>query len=188
MAPTREVELLERISNLLRSESRAAAQREGIQAIQLEVLQYLERANRYSDTPAAVAEYLNLTKGTVSQSILRLEEKRYLRRHPDPADGRVVRLKLTPKGRRVARSIWQESLETAIRENQGGQTLAEGLEFILRAIQRANGLRSFGACDTCRHFTREPGGHFRCGLTAEPLSKTDRLLICREHDAGPRVP
>ncbi len=182
MDVVREVELLERLANLLRSEARTIAQREDIQPVQLDILRYLQRANRYSDTPAAVAEYLNLTKGTVSQSILRLEERKCLRRASDAEDGRVVRLRLTPVGRRIAGSSWQETLEIAVRESRHSGTLADALGNILRELQRANGLRSFGVCHTCRHFEREPRGRFRCGLTSEPLSKTDKLLICREHE------
>ncbi|MEZ4282661.1 MAG: MarR family winged helix-turn-helix transcriptional regulator [Myxococcota bacterium] len=188
MGSGREIEILERIANLLRAETRLAAQRSGIQPVQLEILEYLDRCNRYSDTPAAVAEYLSLTKGTVSQSIQRLEEKGFIIRAPDPNDGRISRLRLSRKGRSVVNSKSRQALATAAeRADFEGRTLAEALERLLGALQRANGLRSFGVCQTCRFFEHGEDGRSRCGLTAEPLSADDRLLVCREHEEKPSL-
>lgn len=187
MGRSQELELLERISNLLRNETRAAAQAAGLQPVQLDVLDYLERCNRYSDTPAAVTEFLGLTKGTVSQSILRLEEKGLVRREADEEDGRVSRLELTAAGRREARAVWRRPLEQAMeRALDGRPNLGEQLETVLRAFQRSNAHRSFGVCRTCKFFERLGPKSFRCGLTQERLSVRDSGLLCREHeDAKP---
>lgn len=197
MRKSPELDLLERISNLLQSESRSAAHRAGLQPVQLEVLDYLGRCNRYSDTPAGVAEFLGLTKGTVSQSILRLEEKGLIERRADPEDGRVSHLELTAEGRRKASGAWRRPLEAAIREvraaetgakeeaaessEEAGSKLEVPLEALLRALQRANGNRSFGVCRSCRFFQREAPRSFRCGLTQERLSARESGLLCREH-------
>nr|MBA3613554.1 MarR family transcriptional regulator [Nitrospirales bacterium] len=62
-------DVLERLTNLQRMEARAFGLRYGLQPVQMEALTYLTQCNRYSNTPQAVAEYLGLTKGTVSQSL-----------------------------------------------------------------------------------------------------------------------
>ena len=185
MESGRAIEILERIANLLRAEARLAAQRAGLQPVQLEILEYLDRCNRYSDTPAAVAEYLSLTKGTVSQSIQRLEEKGCIRRTPDASDGRVSRLRLTRKGRGIVTTKWRRALDDAEQSAaREGEALEDSLEQVLASLQRANGLRSFGVCRTCRFFNREGRERFRCGLTAEPLSAADSQLVCREHEGN----
>jgi len=92
---------LERIEQLFRSELKPLLGAEGLQWVHLRMLDYLARANRYSNTPLAVAEYLNLTKGTVSQSLILLEEKGLVRRSDDAADRRIVRLTLTEAGEKV---------------------------------------------------------------------------------------
>lgn len=187
MNRSRELELLERISNLLRNESRVAAQGAGLQPVQLDVLDYLERCNRYSDTPAGVTDFLGLTKGTVSQSILRLEEKGFVEREEDDADRRVSHLKLTAEGRRMARGTWRRSLDAAMQsalEGHGGRpgVLGDQLEAVLRAFQRMNEHRSFGVCSSCKFFEERSPKSYRCGLTRERLSMRDSGLICREHD------
>ena len=64
---------LERMANLLRTDTRRSMVEKGLQPVQLEALHYLSQCNRYSDTPAAVADFLGLTKGTVSQTLGLLE-------------------------------------------------------------------------------------------------------------------
>ncbi|MCA9453857.1 MAG: MarR family transcriptional regulator, partial [Nitrospira sp.] len=91
-------DVLERLCNLQRMEARAFGLRYGLQPVQMEALTYLTQCNRYSNTPQAVAEYLGLTKGTVSQSLKVLEQKGFLRKEADHEDKRIVRLAPTTKG------------------------------------------------------------------------------------------
>lgn len=177
--------LLERLTNLLRAEQRDAGADETLQPVHLSSLHYLSRANRYSDTPAGVTEYLGATKGTVSQSLLVLERKGLITKHTDEQDRRVTRLALTDMGKRFLSKNWPSS---RVREalaglpDQDREQLEEGLLSLLAALQRTNGWRSFGVCHTCQLFERLPGGRFRCGLTREPLVKAQTDKICREHE------
>ena len=59
----------------MRTELRKAGADEALQPVHLQALIYLARANRYSNTPQALAEYLGLTKGTVSQTLLLLDRQ-----------------------------------------------------------------------------------------------------------------
>lgn len=52
------------------------------------------------------ADRLGLDKAAVTRALARLEEDGYIRRKPDPEDGRVSRVFLTAKSRRI-----QETLE-----------------------------------------------------------------------------
>ncbi|WP_163997093.1 MarR family winged helix-turn-helix transcriptional regulator [Pyxidicoccus caerfyrddinensis] len=187
MAVDRLYSLLERLGNLLRTEERAAGLRHGLQPVHLQALRYLQSCNRYSNTPAALTEYLGLTKGTVSQTLLLLEEKGLLRKEADTEDRRVVHLHLTDAGR----TVLKEAIPPALFKQAlaglpgGGEALEEALTGLLRGVQAANAQRSFGACSTCKHFRREGPGRFRCGMTQEPLSREDSVLLCREHEAVP---
>jgi DNA-binding MarR family transcriptional regulator len=178
-------EYLERIANLIRTDVRRAGIASGLQPVQLEALHYLSRCNRYSNTPVAVAEFLGLTKGTVSQTLGVLEANRLIEKQADARDRRVVHLRLTAEGEQiVAESIPPQVLKSAIeRLSEGeGEEIAGLLDQILRRLQQANGLKTFGACKTCRHHLREAGDARRCSLTTEPLTDLDAEKICREHD------
>jgi DNA-binding MarR family transcriptional regulator len=74
---------VERLSELLRIDSRQAGADHGLQPVQLEALHYLSICNRYSDTPAAVTESLGQTKGTVSKTLRVLKRKGLLSKQLD---------------------------------------------------------------------------------------------------------
>lgn len=175
-------ELLERIANLVRAEERRAGAELGLQPVQLHALAYLSRCNRYSDTPAAVTEYLGVTKGTASQTLRRLQDKGLVRAKSDRDDARRVRLTVTARGKRaVEAAVPPPALRAAFERFDRSAGKVGTLTELLAALQRANSGRPFGVCSTCRHFQRSGTGH-TCGLTGEPLSAEDATRICREHE------
>lgn len=170
---------LERLSNLFRAQLREHATSHGLKLVQLEALLYLDAANRYSDTAAGLTQYLGVTKGTVSQTLGLLVRRGLVDKVPDPDDGRVLHCRLTPAGQAIAQATHAQGIF--------GDEHAEieaTLRELLARLQRERGSRMFGMCRTCRHFQREGPGLARCGLTTEPLSEDDSLLICREHEVA----
>ena len=183
MTQTRLHHIIERVANLLRNEDRFQGHAFGLQPIHLQVLNYLSLCNRYSDTPAAVTDYIGQTKGTVSQSLLVLEEKGFIQKYVDQEDRRVVHLSLSRAGENVIRKTNPPTLLTrAIKHLTASEreTLDESLMQLLQGLQRAGDSRSFGVCRTCRFFEQK-GKTFRCGLTLEPLREPETRKICREH-------
>src|SRR5437868_9762752 len=92
------LELVERLGNLMRAELRRSGSDESLQPVHLHALIYLSKANRYSNTPQALADYLGLTKGTISQTLLLLDRRGLIERFEDEIDRRVVRLRLSTAG------------------------------------------------------------------------------------------
>src|SRR5262244_1129485 len=64
-------------------------------------LRFFARANSFSRTPSAFADFQATTRGTASQAIKALEAGGYLIRRRSQADGRSVTLRLTDKGHEV---------------------------------------------------------------------------------------
>ncbi|MEQ1743761.1 MAG: MarR family winged helix-turn-helix transcriptional regulator [Candidatus Nitrotoga sp.] len=171
---------MERLCNLLRMEARAFGIKHGLQPVQMEALRYLTLCNRYSDTPQAVGEYLGLTKGTVSQSLMALERKELLTKHPDK---RQVHLTPTLQGiNLVMKAAQAKDLgpALAIKNSVTATELTEILRSVLRGMQEINGRKVFGACHSCRFHEKHSQGS-ACGLTHELLSEEDSQLLCREH-------
>lgn len=176
---------LERIANLLRTDTRKSGIAKGLQPVQMEALHYLSSCNRYSNTPIAVADYLGLTKGTVSQTLGVLEAGGLVEKKPDQKDRRVVHLSLTAYGREViAESIPPRTLRSAIEllTESDQEAISVALNQILRALQRANQLRTFGVCKTCRHHRVAADETRHCALTGEQLQREDIEKMCREHE------
>ncbi|MEQ9562504.1 MAG: MarR family winged helix-turn-helix transcriptional regulator, partial [Woeseiaceae bacterium] len=182
--------LIQRLALVAQAENRQLAGSAGLQPVHVDVLRYLARCNRYSNTPAAVGQFLNTTKGTVSQSVKVLEREKLISKLSDANDGRVVRLRLLKKGRDVLERIDEESaIQAAVEDIGRGEhrALENSLVSLLQRAQRRNHSKSFGVCSTCRFFTRLPSGGFECGITKEPLSVDDSTQICVEHEDAART-
>lgn len=175
--------LIERISSLLRSEERKKYAAIGLQPVHGQVLEYIAKCNKYSNTHAAVAEYLGLTKGTVSQTIQILERKHFIHKQTDSLDGRVVHLSLTEAGQQLINELKPLEMfkhaESKL-SRQEFDTLGQALQTTLAVLQKANRNKSFGVCRSCRYLTVEEN-HYLCGLTEQPLLRDDPDKICREH-------
>ena len=184
MNTTEMYEQVERIANFVRTSVRKSGLASGLQPVQMEALHYLDRCNRYSDTPVAVAEFLGLTKGTVSQTLGVLVNNGFVDRHPDTHDRRVVHLTLTPEGKQVLDgTIPPPVLKNAMDFVSDDERLQieQSLQKLLSKLQYANGMKSFGVCKSCIHHQLNDNGDHQCGLTRETLSQHDREKICREH-------
>lgn len=175
--------LIERISSLLRSEERRKYAAIGLQPVHGQVLEYLAKCNKYSNTHASVAEYLSLTKGTVSQSIQILERKHYIIKTIDPLDGRVVHLALSETGRALIEELKPLDLfkhaESKLSHHEFAN-IGQALQTTLGVLQKVNNSKSFGLCKSCRYFTVAEN-HYQCDLTLEALDREDTDKICREH-------
>ena len=180
-------ELLQRLGVMAQAENRQLAGTAALQPVHIDVLRYLARCNRYSNTPAAVGQFLNTTKGTVSQSVKVLEREKLVSKLADAKDGRVVRLRLLRKGVRLLEQLDKKSTIQAAIERLGDPeraALGDSLKSLLRHAQHLNDSRSFGICRTCRFFRRLGDDQFQCGITEEPLSADDAQKICVEHAAS----
>lgn len=175
---------IERLSNLLRNEVRRAGSESGLQPAQLEALHYLSICNRYSDTPMGVTEYLGQTKGTVSQTLKVLERKGFISREVDGQDKRVIHLRATESGRLLLEKVVPAANFVKGCDSMDLQTqekIEDSLKTLLRSIQKASGSKTFGVCRSCRYNRSEGDNSFYCELVKAPLTESDVLLICREH-------
>jgi len=179
-------DLIERMAALLRSEERKKCTELGLQPVHLQVLDYLFRCNRYSDTPAALTNYLGMTRGTVSQTLLLLKKKGFISKTVDINDRRMIHLSLLAEGESVLKKARSSELFTQASSIFKENNFVDHNNIFanaLTALQKANQSHSFGLCKTCRYFTESSTG-FICGLTKEPLSQSDSEKICQEHNVS----
>ena len=144
----------ERLSGLLRVDSRQAGLELGLQPVQLEALHYLSICNQFSDTPMTVTEYLGQTKGTVSQTLKVLEKKELISKQPDATDKRVAHLKLTEKGRQIVNQLVPTPMfnSVCLQLSDAQQAQIEAaLKLLLGHYLHSNKLKSFGVCGSCQH-------------------------------------
>lgn len=154
-------------------------------------LRYFSRANRFSRTVTAFAEFHATTRGTASQTVKGLIKQGYLARIPSDTDGRSARVDLTDNAKAIlARDPFEavvdaaEALPGALR----GQ-LVKLLERMLSHVARQRTRPPFGICASCAHLRRDErrSSHacrYRCGLLNEALAAKEIEQICISFEPG----
>lgn len=176
--PLRMAEMLDRLARLAHGAQFCA----GLNPAQWEALRYLKRANRYSRSPGALAAYLGATPGTVSQTIITLEEKGYVRRSRAPADKRSVDVTLTETGEGVLANDPLSMLGQAVEGLSADERLALGraVDQVIARVNAARGLSGFGLCRDCTHLCRTEASakSCHCGVTGDRLASAELEQIC----------
>jgi DNA-binding MarR family transcriptional regulator len=180
------LELVERLGNLMRTELRKAGSDEALQPVHVQALIYLSRANRYSNTPQALAEYLGLTKGTVSQTLLLLDRRGLIERFEDEIDRRVVRLRLSSAGEQFLADSqpalpWQNATRNISPNRIRNATSA--LREALATLQEDNEGTVFGVCSSCSWCQKLSQRIYRCGRMGDRLSGPETRKLCRIYEA-----
>jgi DNA-binding MarR family transcriptional regulator len=172
---------VERLSRLMRQASHA----HGLVPVHWETLRYLERANRFSNSPGAIARYLGTTKGTISQTVLTLVKRGLLQKVRRGRDSRSSSLTLTPAAVELLGHDPQNTLRADIDRLSGktARRFAKAVSQLLEAEVRRSAESSFGTCATCRHFRIETNETFTCLAFLEALEANDTDRICHGHEA-----
>ena len=170
----------------MRSELRKSGSDEALQPVHLQALVYLNKANRYSNTPQALADYLGLTKGTVSQTLLLLDRRGLIERFEDDIDRRVVRLRLSSAGERLLYEsqpalAWQNATRNISPNRIRNATSA--LREALAQLQEDNEGTIFGACTNCAYCQKLSQRIYRCGQMGDRLSAPETRKLCRIYRA-----
>src|SRR5436189_6150543 len=116
-------------------------------------LRFFARANPFSLTPSAFAEFQATTRGTATQAIKALEAGGYLVRQPFKTDGRSVSLRLTSKGEKaLARDPFEVLVRAVDSLDTTEQTaMRRALHQVLSTLATSGARRQIGVCHDCTH-------------------------------------
>ena len=177
-------ELIEQVGRAAYGDGFAA----GLNPAQWAALRYFGRANRFSRTVGAFAQFHGSTRGTASQTVKSLVKKGYLTRTPVPRDRRSYFLNLSTDGRAMLTGDPVHELTEAVRGLSPSRlsNLSESLDRILVQMLTRRGQPRFGVCMCCCHLRlgacrgHSQGPH-ECGLLGEPLSQQETTEICADY-------
>jgi len=125
----------------------------GLSPAQWMALRFFARANSFSRTPSAFAEFQATTRGTASQAIKALEAGGYLVRQRSKADGRSVTLRLNDKGKKaLARDPFEVLVRAVDALDAEEQTaMHDALHQVLTTVAASGARRRFGVCHDCTY-------------------------------------
>ena len=168
---------------------------EALTSAQWMALRYFSRANRFSRTVSAFAEFHATTRGTASQTVKGLIKQGYLARIPSDTDGRSARVDLTDKAKALlARDPYDVVVDAAETLPPRLRTqLVQVLERMLNHVARQRSRPSFGMCASCTHlrsdeYCRNHRSSYLCGLMSAPLSPEETEQICISFEPGKTSP
>jgi DNA-binding MarR family transcriptional regulator len=160
-------------------------------------LRFFARANSFSRSPSAFAEFQATTRGTATQTIKALEAGGYLVRRQSQADGRSVSLHLTKRGHKALARDPFEVLVGAVDSLDAEEQTAmhDALHQVLTSVAASGAHRHFGVCRDCAHLGGETCGSStsatwsapECLLFGVAIEPEDADLLCvhfqpeREH-------
>ena len=148
-------------------------------------LRFFARANSFSRTPSAFAEFQATTRGTASQAIKALEAGGYLARQRSQADGRSVTLRLTDKGHEL---VGRDPFEVLVRavgslDPQEQTVVRDALHRLLTTLAASGTHQHFGVCRDCAYLSGELSSDSmraspECLLFGAPIEPDDAGLLC----------
>ncbi len=166
-----------------------AARSEGLPTLQASLLIHMHTFNGNGSTVGVLADKMQLTPPTISDSMKALVRKGYLTRQKSKVDGRVAYFHLTKKGNNLAHRLesWADPIEDSI----GGLTRDQQLDLlgaltrVLRDQVEAGFAPAEAMCASCGHFrtVSEEGNTFYCIRRDELLSLEDLCMDCPNHIA-----
>ena len=166
-----------------------AARNEGLPTLQASLLIHMHTFNGNGSTVGVLADKMQLTPPTISDSMKALVRKGYLTRQKSEEDGRVAYFHLTKKGNNLADRLqsWADPIEDSIRGLTADQQLEllGALTRVLRDQVEAGFAPAEAMCASCGHFrtVSEQGNKFYCIRRDELLSLEELCVDCPNHVA-----
>lgn len=178
---------LHRLAQALRSHAQNQRGADGLTPTQQQVLCHL--ASRGPCRAGDLAAHLGVSRASTSDTLNALEAKGLVTRRSAPEDGRGVLLRLTPKGRRRARSLqlWPDLMVEALDELNDSERAAmlRAVIAMIRRLVRDGRIPPARMCVTCAYFRPnlhdDPRAPHHCAFVDEPLPEAELRLDCPDH-------
>jgi DNA-binding MarR family transcriptional regulator len=101
VSPLAVLSRVSRLADVLDERRANAFVEHGLQAHEFDVLAALRRSGEpFELTAGELCTLTHVTSGTMTSRLDRLTARRFVTRHPDPTDGRLVRVRLSTLGRK----------------------------------------------------------------------------------------
>lgn len=184
---------LAKLSLVLRHQAWTRGTQSGLTPTQAQILALLAGRTPAGLSVGQIAAELAVSQPTISDAVGVLKRKGFVRGTRKEADARVVLVRLTPRGARVAtRQVeWPDAMRQAV----GGLEAAEQASLLQLLLKMIHSLQEGGQipvarmCSSCVYF--RPHVHadsarpHHCDFVDAPLGGGDLRLDCNDHEVLP---
>lgn len=173
---------LDRLARAKRRLENAVAFQHGLNALQLQVLLALHGAGHRKLTVSFLADELEVSEPTLSDSLRSLEKKRLIAKKITVTDRRIRQLQLTTAGEKIVEQCARE-----IRLPLSGlsavllQRLSSDLHTVVAELFSSGFLHHARVCKTCQYFSSTDQRFGQCDLLKKKLNIEDLQFDCSDH-------
>lgn len=152
--------------------------------LQLRILGFVKDHAEEQVGVARLAEELQVSKPTISDSVKLLVDRKRLVRIADKGDARAHNLKITTSG--MNELAPQSPLDKAVSvlSADDKKAMMLGLLGILEGLFSTGDMIVQRMCWTCKHYRGDKKNKHRCMLLQQDLSIAELRTDCPEHDLG----
>lgn len=179
---------LTRLAAVARQMDWQTAGKAGLSPTQADILRFVAGRAEGARLTAASA-HAGVRKATASDAVSALERKSLISKFADPSDGRATVLKVTQKGRQIARE-WPASFAPviAILNPAEQERLLDLVVNMIRRLQQRGLIAPQRTCVTCKHFRENfspdsDAPHY-CAYVDAPMAERHLRVDCPEHESA----
>lgn len=173
---------LERLARALRRLKNTTAFALKLQPLQLEILLFLLHAQQRKITVNFLAEELEVSEPTISDSLAALVRKKYVVKYTSPEDRRIRFVSLTASGKKIAQKAEGKLFPLAGMDPKLLEDLSRALHELVGELFAQSFIRHARICKTCHFFSpasENAVGH--CTLLNKTLYTKDLQSDCPDH-------
>lgn len=176
--------LLERIGEISRALRWQQATGAGLSPLQVRILGFIVEHPGESIGVARLAEELQVTRPTISDSVALLVDRGLILRKPDPYDGRSHSLRVSAAGRRWLPDGGPFTEALAALPLCERETLLLALMRLLESLLSSGDVQVQRMCWSCAHYRGDRKGKHHCALLEMDLSVAELRTDCPEHQVA----
>jgi len=175
-------QVLERIGEVARALRWKQAVDADLSPLQIRILGFLGDHEVEGVGVARLAEELQVSKPTISDSVNLLSDRKLLVRKADKHDARSHALQLTASGRKHASVDTPLKDAVAALSQEQKEHLLLGLMGVLGSLFRSEEVQVQRMCFTCAHYEGDRKTKHRCLLLEKTLKVAELRTDCVEHE------
>lgn len=174
---------MERVVTLFRSSIQDVSKLYGLTPLQLQLLIFVAEHKSELCTVSSLAQELQVTKATISDSVRSLAGKGLVEKLLNPRDARGYSLRMTDQGISEYANIQKHPLGIAsnlsiLTADQKVVLLESLMALLSESLEKGD--IPIRACISCSHYRKTDSG-FHCALLGKDLPNTALRLDCPEH-------
>jgi DNA-binding MarR family transcriptional regulator len=174
---------LDRIHTAIKSALQHASSTSGLSPLQVQILHYVHCHD--GANISKLAQYLRVSKPTISDSVSTLVSKQLLQKVADTHDARGTLLTITPQGAQEAQELdtyispFLDAIGALPADNQ--THLWDGLLLLVRMMEERELIPPMKMCFSCDNYSCADGTQHYCRLLQQYLAVDELRIDCPEH-------